>query len=169
MKRVLSAVICFLLVLTMMPFLLGTAQAAPAASEVPFENAAVVSETCEELEDGYYLRIITYTDATVPCADRYTKTVEKKYIGSDKNGGELFELTIRGTFLIEYAVFSICTGVSYDYEIYNTDWHFSSAETSKSDYHAFCTAVFKLKVLGIVIETKTIDAQVSCNAFGVAS
>lgn len=169
MKRVLSAVICFLMVLTMMPFLFGTAQAAPSASEVPFENAAVVSETCEELGDGYYLRVITYTDAAVPCADRYTKTVGRTYIVSNDYDEDLFSLTIRGTFLIEYAAYSVCTGVSYDYEIYNTDWYLSSAETSKSDYHAFCTAVFKLKVLGIVIETKTIDAQVSCNAFGVVS
>lgn len=140
-------------------------------SVVAFAQAedAVVAESVEYLEDGYYI-VTTVTEEAGNSLARATstKTGSKTATLYNSDDEALVTLKLTGTFTYTGSSAS-CTMASTSYTIHNSAWKVTSATASRSGNKAIGNFTAKKYVLGIVTQTRNETLTITCSNTGVLS
>lgn len=140
-------------------------------SVVAFAQAedAVVTESVEYLEDGYYI-VTTVTEEAGNSLARATstKTGSKTATLYNSDDEALVTLKLTGTFTYTGSSAS-CTMASTSYTIHNSAWKVTSATASRSGNKAIGNFTAKKYVLGIVTQTRNETLTITCSNTGVLS
>lgn len=148
MKRVISFVLLFTLVLGMLPI---------SSYALEEERSTVVY-----FEDGSYM---TETLSIIPSRGSQTVTGSKakNYYASD---GELaWRAILTGTFTYTGSG-ATCTASSCSVTIYNSAWYTISKNATKSGNTASASVTMGKKLLGITVNTIPATVSLSCDANG---
>ena len=152
MKKVVTSVLCFMLVFV---FMISPVQAASLDTET-----IVISEDTEYFEDGSYA--VVSIEEVVPefmlYTETYTKTVTKKYTHYTADDEVSFTFSLTGKFEIVSGMSATCLSANYSYKTYDSHWDFRTGSARKSSNKAYGTGVFDYKMLTLVTtHTETVD------------
>ena len=151
MKKVLSLVVSFLLILTM---------------AVPVSAAeTVVSEEITYFEDGSYL-ITTTVQSLSRAANTTTGFTRKSFV--DASGYTCWRAVLTGTYSYDGTT-ATCTGSTIEVYIYNNDFYAITKSAGKSGASATGTFTIARTVIGITIERNTYSMTLTCNPNGTLS
>ena len=156
MKRILSFMLCILMLTSILTFTAGASESSAVTK--------VVSQETEYLDNGFYI-VTTVTETYDVASARATmqsKTGSKTANLYNSSNTILYSLTVYGTFQYN-GVYSKATASSYSYTVDPTYWTFSSGSSSYSDNYATATATFKPVLLG---SSRTQSVTVSCSEDG---
>ena len=139
-------------------------------------SAASVASNTVYLDDGYYI-ITNGTQESEVLTDfmllssTTTKNVSKTSKLYDSQDRLIAALTVYASFSINNGISVKCTKVAYDKTIYNDNWSFVSATTSKnnsssSKASASASGIFKNNITGKKV---TIPVTVYCTDTGTIS
>ncbi len=164
MKKLISLVMAFLLVGASFTMYVN------ALDITTFENSNVVSETIEELNDGYILETtISVEESGISTYATKTVTGTKNASLKNADGDVLWTFTLRGTFSVNTGVSATCTAVSYSTSNIASGWSLDSVSTSKSGNKAMADFVFKHKVLFVTTQTVDKSLTLTCSSDGTLS
>lgn len=157
-KRILSMILCAVLVVAMF------APAALAAETEPAENKRV---SVTYFPDGSYCvtELVEYDVDTSTRAIAQTKKGEKTARMFSSSNVQLFSITVYGTFMYNGYTVTV-TGATYSYTVDDSLWSFSEGSTVYKDARATATGVFKY--MGFV-RSETLSVMIACSAGGVLS
>lgn len=127
-------------------------------SQQPFVHAAI-----EDLGNGFYgittLEIQTSTT-------RATKTASKTYTLKNSSGSTAASFTLTATFRYPSGNSALCTYVSHDSSISDSQWSFSEKCSSKSGNTAQGNFTAKQKYSGITAQTISKSITLTCDRSG---
>lgn len=150
MKRLLSIVLSFTLLLTLLPT--NTYAAANSSTDTSIIY----------LDDGSYITVeLTWADTRAT----NTKTATKTYTNKASNGDEQWRAVLRGTFTYTGTTVA-CTAASCDVTITNTNWYIVSKSATKSGNAAVGELTMGRKFLGITVEKVPVSMRITCDANG---
>ena len=156
MRKILSSILCILLLLSMVVLPVGADEATTVTH--------IISEEVEYLDNGYYIvTTVTETYNLTSARDAVqSKTGSKTRTVLSGAKVELYSITVTGTFTYNGA-YSKATGSSYSYAILLPSvWSFVSGSATYSDNIATATGIFKSTITG----NSTTSVTVSCSEDG---
>ena len=166
MKRLLSFIVCFLMVCALIPVLSNNANAMSVEEAEAPSGFVKVSESVQQISDDFFLIVTTYEEPVLTRATRYTKSGIRTHRAVNADGNSLYTFTIEATYKITSGISSTCTSVTHSYQIYHSDWNYVSGSSYKSGNCAYGNAEFNRKLLGIVVETRSCDISLACDVNG---
>lgn len=130
---------------------------------------AVVSESVEYLEDGYYI-VTTVTEESGNSLARATstKTGSKSSVLYNSDDEPLVTFKLTGTFTYTGSSAN-CTMASTSYTIHNSSWRVTAATASRSGNKAIGDFTAKHYTLGVPVSTKNVTITLTCSNTGVLS
>lgn len=150
MKRFIR-ILSFLLVISL--FVPGNAYAASKG----YENCEIVY-----YDDGSYMVIeTTYIDTRATS----TRVGYRTYTWYSAFNNEEWIATLSATFEYDKTT-AVCLSSNCDVEIIDTNWRLESKSASKSGATATAQVTMQHKLLGITINTETIDLSLTCSPNG---
>lgn len=143
--------------------------AVPACAQTVGAEAAerVISQTTEQLDDGYYMTVTLTED--IPLVSTYAtenKSCTKTYTLYNNSHEELWSYSIRAYFSVNYGVSATCTAVYEFYSITDTQWSPKSTNCYYSGNVAYGEATFKKTVLFITTNTVDCEVTITCDVYG---
>lgn len=148
MKRMISCVLLFVMILTMLP-------------TVGF--ASDVHETVvASYEDGSYMTE-EISEQGIRASGSKTGTKTRNYYNSNNDLAWKVVLTGKFTYTGSSAT---CTSSSINATIYNSAWYVVSKSSSKTSNKAKGTAVMGEKALGVTVGKVQVDLTLTCDANG---
>lgn len=164
MKKILTFFLTGILAMTMLTTCFISVHAKETGTVL---QDTVVSETTEYLPDGSSVTTLVVDEAAAAaCAAAYTKTGSKYSIFRNKDGAELFRLTVNGTFTVNAGVSASCTNVSHSVKITDTAWQNESASSRKSGNQAIASGKFIKKLLFVTVDTQEVAVTLTCDENG---
>lgn len=162
MKKIVSILMIFVLILSMNAFSVG------ARSAYIISDAENKSTIVEYFEDGSYLEvtITKETSDVMPLADSYITDGTKTYTYKNSSGTTLWWYNLHGNFRVTTGSSAVCTSALESYSIQEDGWSLKESSTSKSGNKAMGNATFIKKVLFITAETKNISLTLTCDKNG---
>ena len=157
MNRKLCLVLAILLAVSAFPL--------SASAEYGAESAPV-SETTKILSNGSYVVISVYESPVQARSGIYKKDGSKTYTFFSASGVAQWKYIITGVFTINPGISSVCTSSVHSFEIYNSNWSCSSANSSASSNRAISNAEFIRKLLGITVERESFQVVLTCDSNG---
>lgn len=154
MKKVIAALVTFVLILSMLPVQIAYASQEPELLEVV------------RYEDGSCLEITLESAPQARASGSLTKT--KSYIFKDENNVEQWKISLTGSFTYTGTT-STCTAASCNVTIYQSIWSAASKSASKSGNTAYGTARILRKYLGVTVSDKTYNLTLTCDKNGNVS
>lgn len=154
MKKVIAALIVFVLILSMLPIQIAYASQVPELLEVV------------QYKDGTYLEITLESAPQTRVSGSLTKT--KNYTYKDADGTAQWKISLTGSFTYTGTT-STCTAASCNVTIYQSDWSVASKSASKSGNTAYGTARMLRKYLGATISDRTYNLTLTCDKNGNVS
>lgn len=133
------------------------------------QEARIVSDYIEYLEDGSYFHIVITETVDTSSRSTYTKSGEKSVTYRDENGVGKFTFTLYGTFQFIPGSSAACTSSSYSVNIYDAAWENTAASATTSGNHALGDATFKEKALFITTNIQDVHVTLTCTAYGTLS
>ena len=113
-------------------------------------------------EDGSYMLIETkYIDTRATS----TRVGYRSYTRYSATNQIQWVATLSATFEYDKST-AVCLSSNCDVEITNTNWHLVSKSASKSGATATAQVTMQHKLLGITINTETIDLSLTCSPNG---
>ena len=118
-------------------------------------------------DDGSYLIIEIDNSTTNNIQNRsiITKTSTKTATKYDNKDEVVWVYSLHATFEIEIGRSAVCTSATYSVDIYDDSWKFSDGEAYTLNNIGYGKGKFKLKVLGITIQTVEIDLSLSSDIY----
>lgn len=157
MKRSICLFLSILLTLSTLPF--------PTSAE-SYAETVLVSKTTEFLADGSYVLIAIYENSVQTRSSTYKKYGSKAYTFYNASGEALWKYTVDGVFTVNIGVSAVCTTSVHNYEIYNSNWSCSSANSYASGNQAISNGEFVKKLLGITVERESFQVVLTCDSNG---
>jgi len=141
------------------------------------DEMVLVGEDIEYLGNGLVLvttihqQVEPFSNETIYSTNNstYTKTGSKTQTFRNSLNEVLFSYTVNGTFRVNPGVSASCTSSTASRSINSSAWSLSSSTASRSGNRAMATGVFNRRLLGIVVETRTLNLTLTCNVNGVLS
>lgn len=132
----------------------------------PIQNTSAAEYSVEriELEDGAYIEITT-TVADMGTRAVLTRAGTKNITYYSSNDVALWKAVLQGVFQYTGSS-SECVDAVCTVTIYDNSWHLASKTATHSGETAYATVKMNLKKLGVVVETKTVNLSLSCDANG---
>lgn len=112
------------------------------------------------LDDGSYY-VTTITESLV----RSTKTGSRSTTYYSSSDVAQWKVTVKGTFSYD-GTSATCTSASHTVTIYDDDWYTYSQNSYESSNKAIAEVTMKLKMLGIVINTRDVTITLTCDKNG---
>ena len=165
MKRYFSLFTACLILLTFLFTVATPCKAAAAENFVP-DGEVLVSQTSQTLANGNIVTVTVSESPVSTYASSFAKNGSKTYTLRKSDGEVLWKFTVSGVFTVTSGVSSVCTEASYAYTIYNSDWRFDSASTSRSGNKAIGNAAFDRTIFSMVVETQTCEVVLTCDTYG---
>lgn len=148
MKRMISCVLLFAVILTMLP-VVGFASAASETIVASFEDGSYMTEE------------IDVQDARASGSKTGTKT--RNYY--DANDDLVWKVVLTGKFTYTGSS-ATCTSSSISTTVYDSVWYTVSKTSSKTGNKAKGTAVMGEKALGVTVGKVQVDLTLTCDANG---
>lgn len=119
-------------------------------------------------DDGSYSITTIQYDFSHENTNRSSKKGTKTTNYYSSNDVLLWKVVLTGYYTYDGTT-SSCTNASCSVTIYESSWSKKSSVSSYSGDTAYCTAVIVRKVLGITVDTRTINMSLTCDPNGVLS
>ncbi len=133
------------------------------------DDAAVIFENIEYLDNGYYVvDTLTEEDVNISARATSTKTGSRSFIIYNEDDEALVTLTLRATFSYNGSS-ATCTSATASYTIHNDAWKVPTATASRSGNVATGTFTAKHYVLFIATQTINETITITCSKTGVLS
>ena len=127
---------------------------------------STVSEVTETFSNGSYVVISVCEEPAQARSGIYKKDGSKVYTFFNASGAAQWKYTITGVFNVNTGISSVCTSSVHSFEIYNSNWSCSSANSYTSGNRAISNAEFIRKLLGITVERENFQIALTCDSNG---
>jgi hypothetical protein len=129
----------------------------------------LVSEEVAHLNGGLILVTTIHEQVAPSSRSTYTKSGSKTQTVRNSSNVALFSYTVHGVFTVNPGISATCTSSTASHTIHDSAWSLASSTASRSGNRALATGVFNRRLLGIVVETRTLDLTLTCSVNGVLS
>lgn len=119
-------------------------------------------------DDGSYSLTTIQYDYSYENPNRFAKKGTKTTSYYSSNDILLWKVVLTGYYTYDGTTAS-CTDASCSVTIYENSWSKKNSVSSYSGNTAYCTAVIVRKILGITVDTRTINMSLTCDPNGVLS
>ena len=125
-----------------------------------------VSETVELLENGASIVTTIYEDTVTSRSNLYNKSGTKVMNYKDQNGTILWSLAVTGEFRILEGASVTCISASCSSEVFEDAWSCARKTANTSGSWAIANGEFEQKILGIVVNRKSVEVRLTCDVYG---
>lgn len=131
---------------------------------LPFHSISVCASTDEVImfEDGSYI-IVSISSIDTRTMDK--KVASKEYAYYSANEVLLWTVTLTGYFSYD-GTSSTCTYSAINVDIINESWELISGTSTESGNTATANVIIGRRLLGVIVNKKTVNISISCDANG---